>query len=55
MTPKAWRPFWTSLRTTVAPTVKSTEIDAHINDPGFCTEALTIFDAWVEAGIIPKS
>ena len=53
--PEGLAAFLDELRTTVSPTVKSTEIDAHINDPEFCTEALTIFDAWVEAGIVPKS
>ncbi len=53
--PEGLAAFLDELRTTVSLTVKSTEIDAHINDPEFCTEALTIFDAWVEAGIVPKS
>ncbi len=53
--PEGLAAFLDELRTTVSPTVKATEIDAHINDPEFCTEALTIFDAWVEAGIVPKS
>lgn len=53
--PEGLAAFLDELRSTVSPTVKSTEIDAHINDPEFCTEALTIFDAWVEAGIVPKS
>ena len=53
--PEGLAAFLDELRTTVSPTVKATEIDAHINDPEFCIEALKIFDAWVEAGIVPKS
>lgn len=53
--PEGLAAFLDELRSTVSPTVNATEIDAHINDHEFCTEALTIFDAWVEAGIVQKS
>jgi uncharacterized protein (UPF0261 family) len=33
--------------------VELTELDLHINDPGFVTAALAIFDRWVAAGHIP--
>ncbi len=29
-------------------------LDCHINDAAFCETALSIFDAWVEAGVVEK-
>lgn len=40
-------------RRCIRPPVEMTELDLHINDPGFVTAALAIFDRWVAAGHIP--
>ncbi|MBU2983151.1 Tm-1-like ATP-binding domain-containing protein [Lentibacter algarum] len=53
--PEGLAAFLDELRSTVAPSVKATEIDAHINDPEFCTTALNIFDAWVAEGAVPAA
>lgn len=36
-------------------TVALSSLDAHINDDEFVEEALRIFDAWVEQGLVPKA
>ncbi len=45
--------FIGELSATVASSVQVTELDAHINDPGFSAAALEIFDQWVADGIVP--
>ena len=40
-------------RRCICPPVEMMELDLHINDPGFVTAALAIFDRWVAAGHIP--
>jgi uncharacterized protein (UPF0261 family) len=40
-------------RRCIRPPVEMTELDLHINDPGFVSAALAIFDRWVAAGHIP--
>lgn len=45
--------FTGELRVTVASSVLVTDLDAHINDPEFCTAALAIFDQWVADGVVP--
>ena len=40
-------------RRCIRPPVEMSELDLHINDPGFVAAALAIFDRWVAAGHIP--
>ena len=35
--------------------IPTTEIDAHINDDGFCEAVLDLFDRWVQQGTVAKS
>jgi uncharacterized protein (UPF0261 family) len=44
--------FIDEVRKSVAPKVKTTEVDAHINDQAFADIAMQIFDAWVADGTI---
>jgi len=50
--PEGFGAFLEEMRRVIEAPVKLTEIDAHINDPEFCATALTIFDDWVEQGIV---
>lgn len=50
--PQGLAAFFDELRTTLRPPVTVSEIEAHINDAAFVDEALRIFDAWVEQGLI---
>lgn len=50
--PEGLAAFLDEMRTAIRPPVELTEIDAHINDPEFCTTALKIFDDWVADGTI---
>jgi len=40
-------------RRCIRPPVQMQELDLHINDPGFVTAVLAVFDRWVAAGHIP--
>ena len=40
-------------RRCIRPPVQMQELDLHINDPGFVTAALAVFDRWVAEGHIP--
>ncbi|MEX0305650.1 MAG: Tm-1-like ATP-binding domain-containing protein [Leisingera sp.] len=51
--PEGLDAFIAELSATVAPTVQSTELDAHINDDAFAQAALGIFDGWVAEGTVP--
>ena len=46
--------FLDEMRNTLQPPVALTEIDAHINDPLFCTTVLDVFDGWLAEGTIAK-
>lgn len=48
--PEGLAAFMDELRATLAPNVEARQLDAHINDPEFCTLALQVFDAWVAEG-----
>lgn len=51
--PEGLEAFINELIATVAPSVTSTELDAHINDAAFTDVALQILDKWVADGIVP--
>ncbi|MCP5088520.1 MAG: UPF0261 family protein [Rhodobacteraceae bacterium] len=52
--PDALAAFMHELRTAVAAPVQLTELATHINDQAFVDQALAIFDAWVDNGVIRK-
>lgn len=47
--------FIDEVRKSVAPKVRTTEIDAHINDKAFADKAMQIFDEWVADGTIRRA
>ncbi len=51
--PEGLEAFMGEMRKAINPPVAFYEIPDHINSPAFATKALEVFDAWVEAGIIP--
>jgi uncharacterized protein (UPF0261 family) len=51
--PEALDAFAKALRQHIRPPAELVEIDAHINDPAFVERALSIFDRWVEQGLVP--
>ncbi len=50
--PEGLHAFITAMRAAVTPAFQCIELDAHINDEAFCTQALKIFDSWVAQGLI---
>lgn len=52
--PEALAAFAEALRQHIRPPAELIEIDAHINDPAFVARALSIFDSWVEQGLVPR-
>ena len=44
--------FADELRKSIAPPVRTTELDCHINDPQFAAAALEVFDRWVGDGTV---
>ena len=52
--PEGLAAFLDEMRKSIRPPIEMTEIDAHINDPEFCTTVLEIFDAWLADGTISK-
>ena len=46
--------FMDELRCALKPPVEVLDLDTHINDPRFVTEALAVFDRWMAAGLIPN-
>jgi uncharacterized protein (UPF0261 family) len=53
--PEAHSALIDELRKTVRAPVELHELDLHINDPGFVTTALEIFDRWVAEGKVPAA
>lgn len=51
--PEGRRAFITALKTHVEPRVKVVELDAHINDPAFAQEAVTILDDMMKGKFRP--
>lgn len=49
--PEAQAAFFDEMRKAI-PADRLTEVDAHINDPGFADAVLTLFDRWVEDGTV---
>ncbi|HSN33149.1 MAG TPA: Tm-1-like ATP-binding domain-containing protein [Ideonella sp.] len=52
--PEAHAAFADEFRRALQPPVQLHDLDLHINDRGFVDAALAVFDAWVEAGHIPR-
>ena len=52
--PEAHAAFVDEFRRALKPPVQLHDLDLHINDRGFVDAALAVFDAWVEAGHIPR-
>ncbi len=50
--PAGMAAFADELRTSIAPPVRMTELDCHINDAEFAEAALAVFDGWVADGTI---
>ncbi len=50
--PAGMAAFADELRKSIAPPVRMTELDCHINDKEFAEAALEIFDAWVADGTV---
>ncbi len=46
--------FVDEMRRAIRPPVQLTEVDAHINDEAFAEAAISIFDRWVDDGIVPQ-
>jgi uncharacterized protein (UPF0261 family) len=46
--------FLEALRSSMSGGTRFMELPCHINDPAFVEAALAVFDAWVEAGLIPR-
>lgn len=53
--PQAHQAYADELRRSLRPSVEFRDLDLHVNDPEFVTEALEIFDRWVAAGLISRS
>ncbi|WP_371170439.1 Tm-1-like ATP-binding domain-containing protein [Aliiroseovarius sp. 2305UL8-7] len=53
--PEGLAAFMDELGQTCPDNVEKTELDCHINDDEFAQAALSIFDDWVEKGIVPQS
>jgi uncharacterized protein (UPF0261 family) len=51
--PDAHAAFATTLRNEIKAPIRLVEIASHINDSAFTEAVLQIFDAWVDAGIVP--
>ncbi|MDE2362207.1 MAG: Tm-1-like ATP-binding domain-containing protein [Hyphomicrobiales bacterium] len=51
----ALQAFIDEARACAAANIEFVELDAHINDAAFSEAALSIFDAWVSAGLVPKA
>ncbi|MGH7074339.1 MAG: Tm-1-like ATP-binding domain-containing protein [Stellaceae bacterium] len=52
--PDALVAFTNALRQHIRPPAELVEVEAHINDPAFVEKALSIFDSWVEQGLVPR-
>ena len=50
--PEGLQAFIDEMRNAVAPPLRMTEVDAHINDKAFSDAVLKLFDEWVELGLI---
>ncbi len=50
--PAAFAEFCDEMRKVMTAPIEFTELDCHINDPGFADTALEIFDGWVADGTI---
>ncbi|MBL0147465.1 MAG: Tm-1-like ATP-binding domain-containing protein [Ideonella sp.] len=46
--------FVAAMREAVPAGTRCVELQAHINDPAFCTAALRVFDDWVAQGLVVK-
>jgi len=46
--------FMDEFRRSLKPPVQLIDLDTHINDPRFVTEALGVFDRWMAEGLIPN-
>ncbi len=51
--PEGLHAFLDAMRAAPCGTAQVVELDAHINDAGFCDAALRVFDGWVAAGTVP--
>ncbi|MBV8909376.1 MAG: Tm-1-like ATP-binding domain-containing protein [Gammaproteobacteria bacterium] len=52
--PEGQAAFMDEFRRSLKPPVQLFDIDAHINDPRFVSEALAIFDRWIAESLIPN-
>jgi uncharacterized protein (UPF0261 family) len=52
--PEAHQAYVEEFRCSLKAPVQLHDLDLHINDAGFVTKALEIFDAWVAQGLIPN-
>ena len=50
--PEGLRAFIDEMRNAVAPPLRMTEVDAHINDKAFADAVLKLFDEWLELGVV---
>jgi len=53
--PEGLRAMIDEARQTMPDAAKTTEVDAHINDDEFCRAVLSVFDQWVERGIVSRT
>ena len=51
--PEGLDAFMQAMRAAVPAGTRCIELDAHINDPAFCEQALQVFDEWVAQGLVP--
>ena len=52
--PEGLQAFLDAMRAAPRGGARLVELDAHINDAAFCDAALTVFDAWVAEGRVPR-